>query len=318
MNNIEILEAYRASRGLVKLRRNQTEMTYKPDPIIVQKIARQLSSIDIEIQNTTQELEIEKHLNRIENNDMFPAPPETDPKKLQSKIPTIAIMGHVDHGKTTLLDYLRKTTVADNEAGGITQALGSFSMSIEGYKEVTVLYTPGHSTFNQMRERGSSIVDLVVLVVAADDGIMPQTDHAYQLIKKFNQPFIVGITKVDKSNARPKKVMSEIIDKFNVNPDEIIFCSPKTGSGMDDFSTILSLKLQDMNFQAPSTGPCEGNVIESRSELPGLGKLVTVLVKRGTLRGKDTVLCGECVAKVKKIYGDDYKTRKTLLPGQFG
>ena len=318
VDRVEVLEAYRTYRGLIKLRRHQSQMDYKPEPAIIQRIAKDFF-IDIKIQNTTEELEIERHLNRIEANDIFPAPIETNRKKMKNKIPTVAIMGHVDHGKTTLLDYLRKSTLADEEAGGITQAIGSFTLKLDGFKEVTVLDTPGHSTFNQMRERGSSIVDLIVLVVAADDGIMAQTDHAYSLIKKFNQPFIVAITKTDKTNSKPKQVEKQILEKYSlVNQDEIVKCSPKTGYGMEDFHTILSLKLQDMNIMAPYTGPCEGNVIESRSELTGLGRMVTLLVKRGTLNKKDTILCGENVAKIKNIFGENNKTKKSILPGQFG
>jgi len=298
-----------------KLRREQLKRNYKPNPFYIKRIASK-ASIPLEIQTTNDDMIVEARLKYIEENELFPAPSETDPKKLKPKIPTISIMGHVDHGKTTLLDHLRKSKLADNEAGGITQAIGAFTLALDG-QDVTVLDTPGHATFDHMRERGSSVVDLVVLVVAADDGIMAQTFHSYKLIKRFHQPFIVAITKIDKSNAKPTAIEKQILEQFDVDKDDIVKISAQTGSGMDDFVTILSSKLDELNLQAPVSGPCEGYILESRSTMAGIGRPATVLVKRGTLNKKDLLIAGESLCKVKMIIGEGDKPLKKLLPGQF-
>jgi len=316
LGELVIVESYRDLNAVPKLKRDQLKMTYQPNPLTIKRIAA-ANQIKCQLGTTTEEHEIMRQLEHIEHNELFPAETETDPEKLKPKKPTIAIMGHVDHGKTSLLDHLHGTTIAEGEAGGITQRIGTFSFALNSGESVTVLDTPGHSAFNHMRERGSASADLIVLVVAADDGIMPQTLHSFGLIKKTNVPFIVAITKIDKPNARPNATRKRLVDDFHVNDDDIVNISAIRGDGMDDFSFILTNKLESLQLKAADSGPCEGLVLETAPSAPGAGRSAMVLIQRGTLKPKDTLLAKETICTVKDILDVNRQKIKTLKPGEY-
>ena len=256
---------------------------------------------------------MEKELEHILKNDLFPAEPETDPKKLCRKVPTIAIMGHVDHGKTTLLDYLRSSFVADNEAGGITQHIGAFNVSVLDEK-MTVLDTPGHAAFHAIRERGATVVDQIILVVAADDGVMPQTIQSVKFAKKSNTPVMFVITKMDKKDANVEHVKGSISAHFNT--DEIYPISAKTGKNVPEMLMFLHDKVTELDLKASVVGHPEGHVLEVKNQ-PGIGLVITVLVSRGKFKPGQTVISGSHVCKVKALYDEQRKKVKEAGPGEF-
>jgi len=211
------------------------------------------------------------------------------------RAPIVTIMGHVDHGKTSLLDYIRKTRVAAGEAGGITQHIGAYQV-VTDHGSVTFLDTPGHAAFTAMRARGADVTDVVIVVVAADDGVMPQTREAVEHARAANVPIIVAMNKIDKPDANPEKVMQELAN-INVLPEEwggevqFLKISAKTGEGIDDLIEALIVQTEILELKAPVDGPASGVVIESRLD-KGRGAVATVLVQKGTLENGQMVLCG--------------------------
>src|SRR5436190_1727837 len=215
--------------------------------------------------------------------------------ELLTRPPVVTIMGHVDHGKTSLLDYIRRTKVTQGEAGGITQHIGAYHVEIpKGV--ITFLDTPGHSAFTAMRARGTRVTDIVVLVVAADDGVMPQTIEAIQHAKAANVPIVVAVNKIDKPEADLDRIKSELA-KQGLNPEEwggdtmLIPVSAKTGVGIDDLLDSLLVQAEVLELKAPQEGPGQGIVIESRLD-KGKGPVVTILVQRGKLHKGDLLLAG--------------------------
>jgi translation initiation factor IF-2 len=233
------------------------------------------------------------------------------------RAPIVTIMGHVDHGKTSLLDYIRKTRVAAGEAGGITQHIGAYQVKTD-HGSVTFLDTPGHAAFTAMRARGADVTDVVIIVVAADDGVMPQTKEAVEHARAANVPIIVALNKMDKPGANPDKVMQEL-SVLNVLAEEwggdvqFLKISAKTGEGVDDLIESLIVQTEILELKAPVAGAASGIVIESRLDR-GRGAVATILVQRGTLESGQMVLCGQEYGRVRAMFNENGKTIKTAGP----
>lgn len=231
--------------------------------------------------------------------------------------PVVAVLGHVDHGKTTLLDRIRHTSVAAGEAGGITQRTGAYQVNVEG-KKISFLDTPGHEAFTAMRARGAQVTDIVVLVVAADDGVMPQTKEAISHARAANVPMIVAINKIDKANANPQRVMEELA-KEGLQPESwggdtiMVELSALTNLGIDDLLDNIVVLAEVEQYKADPTGDCVGTVIEG--ELDKLrGVTATLLVQNGTLRRGDTVVVGKTWGRIKAMFDYEGKTIKEAGP----
>jgi translation initiation factor IF-2 len=235
----------------------------------------------------------------------------------QSRAPVVTIMGHVDHGKTSLLDYIRRTKVAAGEAGGITQHIGAYHVSTPK-GDITFLDTPGHAAFTAMRARGAQATDIVILIVAADDGVKPQTIEAIQHAKAAKVPIIVAINKMDKHDADPEKVMNELT-QYEVIPEawggETMFAniSAKSGLGIDELLDAILLQSEVLELEAPTDGAAKGVVIESRLD-KGRGPVATVLVQSGTLRKGDIILAGFQYGRVRALVGDNGDLVETAGP----
>ncbi|KAI8961884.1 initiation factor 2 [Daldinia sp. FL1419] len=251
-----------------------------------------------------QEYGFEPTVESGEDRDLKPRPPPADPSVLPSRPPVVTIMGHVDHGKTTLLDYLRKSSIAAQEHGGITQRIGAFSVKLSSGKPITFLDTPGHAAFLTMRQRGAYVTDIVVLVVAADDSVKPQTIEAIKHAREAKVPMIVAINKIDKDGARIDQVKNDLalqgveIEDFGGDV-QVVCVSGKTGQGMDDLEENILLLSEILDHRAEIDGPAEGWILES--SLKPIGKAATVLVKRGTLRPGDYIAAGVTWAKIRHL-----------------
>lgn len=234
-----------------------------------------------------------------------------------SRPPVVTVMGHVDHGKTSLLDYIRRTKVASGEAGGITQHIGAYHVQTNG-GVVTFIDTPGHEAFTAMRARGAKATDLVILVVAADDGVMPQTKEAVAHAKSANIPIVVAINKIDKPEANADKIRQELISE-SIVPEEyggdvpFVSVSAKTGEGIDNLLEQLLLQAEILELNAPVDTPAKGVVIEAQLD-KGKGPIATILVQSGTLRRGDTVLVGSAYGKVRALFDENGKSCRTAGP----
>jgi translation initiation factor IF-2 len=233
---------------------------------------------------------------------------EEDNRVELPRAPIVTIMGHVDHGKTSLLDYIRKTRVAAGEAGGITQHIGAYQVKTD-HGSVTFLDTPGHAAFTAMRARGADVTDVVIVVVAADDGVMPQTKEAVEHARAANVPIIVAMNKIDKPDANPDKVMQEL-SNINVLAEEwggdvqFLKISAKTGEGIDDLIEALIVQTEILELKAPVEGAASGIVIESRLD-KGRGVVATVLIQKGTLESGQMVLCGHEYGRVRAMFNEN-------------
>jgi len=224
-----------------------------------------------------------------------------------SRCPVVTIMGHVDHGKTSLLDYIRRTKVAAGEAGGITQHIGAYNVQTEK-GEVTFLDTPGHAAFTAMRARGAQVTDIVILVVAADDGVKPQTEEAIQHAKAAGVPIVVAVNKVDRPEADPDRVRNELVVKEVVPEDwggDTLFVnvSAQTGEGIDVLLDAVLLQAEVLDLKAVEEGPAAGIVIESTLE-KGRGAVATILVTRGTLKQGDAIVAGKEYGRVRNMLNE--------------
>ncbi|WP_455209034.1 translation initiation factor IF-2 [Kaarinaea lacus] len=224
------------------------------------------------------------------------------------RAPAVTIMGHVDHGKTSLLDYIRKSKVAEGEAGGITQHIGAYRVET-GKGAITFLDTPGHAAFTAMRARGAKATDIVVLVVAADDGVMPQTKEAIQHAKAAEVPIVVAVNKVDKEDAQPDRVKQELVAEEVVPDDwggdtQFIEVSAKTGKGIDELLDAILLQSEMLELTSVKDAPARGVVIESRLD-KGRGPVATVLVQNGTLRKGDVLLAGQEYGRVRALLDEN-------------
>jgi translation initiation factor IF-2 len=234
-----------------------------------------------------------------------------------TRAPVVTIMGHVDHGKTSLLDYIRRAKVADGEAGGITQHIGAYHVETENGM-VSFLDTPGHAAFTSMRARGAQATDIVVLVVAADDGVMPQTIEAIHHAKAADVPLIVAVNKMDKEGADTDRVKSELA-QHNVMPEDwggenmFVYVSAKAGTGVDELLEAILLQADVLELEAVATGPAAGVVIESRLD-KGRGPVATVLVQQGELKQGDIVLCGLEYGRVRAMRDENGKAIDSAGP----
>ena len=241
-----------------------------------------------------------------------------DSKNLKVRPPIVTIMGHVDHGKTSLLDALRQTKVADGEAGGITQHIGAYQITTKSGSQISFIDTPGHEAFTEMRARGANVTDIVVLVVAADDGIKTQTIEAIKHAKAAACPIIVAVNKCDKPEANPNKVRTELL-QHELVPEEMggdiqcINVSAKNKEGLNDLIEALEIQAELMELKSDSTINAEGVVIESRVE-KGKGSVITLLVKSGTLNIGDIIVVGSESGKVRALLNDSGERIKSAGP----
>ncbi len=232
---------------------------------------------------------------------------EEKEEDLVERAPVITIMGHVDHGKTTLLDTIRKTNVASGEAGGITQAIGAYQINYNG-KRLTFIDTPGHAAFTEMRARGASITDIVIIIVAADDGVMPQTKEAIDHAKTANVPIIVAVNKMDKPDANPERVLTEMAQN-GITPEEwggdvmFVNISAKTGMGIDDLLERILLISEIQELKANPNRYAKGTVIEAKMD-KNLGVVATLLIQNGTLRLGDNIVVGNAHGRVRTLKND--------------
>ena len=242
-----------------------------------------------------------------------------DEKDLESRPPVVTIMGHVDHGKTTLLDAIRRTDVVSTEAGGITQAISAYQVSLNG-RLITFIDTPGHAAFTEMRARGASITDIVIIIVAADDGVMPQTKEAIDHAKAAGAPILVAINKMDKPEANPDKVMQEL-GEYGLMPEEwggdVIFTkiSAATGEGINELLENILLVSDMLELKANPSRYAIGTVVESRLNKQ-VGPVVTALIQNGTLRLGDPVVVGTSYGKIRTLKNDKGEDITAALPSQ--
>lgn len=236
---------------------------------------------------------------------------------LMKRPPVVTIMGHVDHGKTTLLDYIRNSRVAAGEAGGITQHIGAYQVERKGEK-ITFIDTPGHAAFTEMRARGAQVTDIVVLVVAADDGVMPQTEEAISHAKAAKCPIIVAVNKCDKPSANPDRLMEELTH-YDIIPEAwggstpFVQISALKGMGVDDLLDVIQLTAEMMDLKANPSRLATGSVIEAELD-KGRGPVATFLVQNGSLRVGDYVVCGDTYGRVRTMEDDRHIKYNESLP----
>jgi translation initiation factor IF-2 len=242
---------------------------------------------------------------------------EEEKSKFPSRNPIIAIMGHVDHGKTTLLDYVRKEKVASGEAGGITQHIGAYSVEVSN-KTLTFLDTPGHAAFAAMRERGAQVTDVVILVVAADDGVMPQTKESVEFCQNNNVPVIVAVNKMDKEGVNPDRVKQELTE-VGITPEDwggdtqCVGISALKGDGVDELLEAVALQAEMMELRADPAGKGQGIVIEARVE-QGRGPMATVLIQSGSLKKGENIVVGETFGRARSLMDSNGAMLKTAGP----
>ncbi len=242
---------------------------------------------------------------------------EEDTSKLVTRAPVVTVMGHVDHGKTSLLDAIRSTSVTSGEAGGITQSIGAYTVTAKG-KQITFIDTPGHAAFSAMRARGAQVTDIVILVVAADDGIMPQTVEAINHAKAANVPIIVAMNKMDKNEINPDRVRQGLLENELVPEDwggdtMIVPVSAKTGMGIDDLLDAVNLVAEMQELKANPDRQAKGSIIEAKLD-KGKGPVASIIVQTGTLKTGDHILSGTTMGRVRAMFDDKGRAVKSAGP----
>ena len=325
--------------GQSKPREKQVRDVVVPEAITVQELANRMAekgadlvkalfnmgmmvTVNQTIDQDTAELLVEEfghNIERVSESDIDIQETEQDPEEtLKPRPPVVTIMGHVDHGKTSLLDALRGTDVTKGEAGGITQHIGAYQIVTKNKDKVTFLDTPGHAAFTEMRARGANVTDIVVLVVAADDGIMPQTIEAINHTKAAGVPMIVAINKIDKDDANPQRVRERllehevIVEKMSGDVQDVEV-SAKTGKGLDDLIDAINLQAELLELKARPDRDAEAVVVEAQLD-KGRGPVATVLVTRGTLKRGDTFVVGTESGRVRALVDDKGKQVKEAGP----
>ena len=264
------------------------------------------------------EFNFEPIVEQAENQDLLPRPPAQDKSVLPLRPPVVTIMGHVDHGKTTLLDYLRKSSVAASEHGGITQHIGAFSVPMPGGRLVTFLDTPGHEAFLSMRQRGANVTDIVILVVAADDSVKPQTIEAIRHAQAAKVPMIVAVNKIDKEDSNVERVKQDLA-RYSVEIEDyggdtqVVCVSGKTGQGMEELEDAAVALADILDVRSETDGLVEGWVLEATTRKAG--RVATVLVRRGTLRTGDIVVAGTSWARVRSLRNEAGVMLNSVGPG---
>jgi translation initiation factor IF-2 len=275
------------------------------------------SLTDEEIEVIAAELKREVEIKHADEEELEPEIYEDDPDDLQARPPVVTIMGHVDHGKTTLLDAIRSSAVVETEAGGITQHIGAYQVDHDG-RRVTFLDTPGHEAFTQLRARGAKVTDIAVLVVAADDGPMPQTVESINHARAAEVPIVVAVNKIDRPEANPTRVRQELV-QHGLQPEEwggttqYADVSAKENQGLDDLvEKILLVADAELELTANAKAEASGPIIESQLDV-GRGPVATMLVGRGTLRVGDAIVAGDAWGKVRALY--DFRGEKVKEAG---
>jgi len=277
------------------------------------------SLTDDEVELLATELKREVTIKHAGDEDVEPEVVEDDPQDLVPRPPVVTIMGHVDHGKTTLLDAIRNAKVVETEAGGITQHIGAYQVAVDGRK-VTFLDTPGHEAFTAMRARGAKLTDIAVLVVAADDGVMPQTRESISHARAAEVPIVVAVNKIDLAAANPDRVLGDLAAE-GLQPEEwggdtqVARVSAREQTGLDELlEKVLLVADAELELQANPKAAASGPIIESRLDV-GRGPVATMLVQRGTLKVGDAVVAGDAWGKVRALYNYKGEKLKEAKPG---
>ena len=290
---IEIIKTLMANGMMANI--NQ-EIDFDTAAIVSAEMGYEVVSAQVEEEDEIEEIAVPLWRQKLE---------QEDEEGLVLRPPVVAILGHVDHGKTSLLDAIRQTSVQAGEAGGITQHIGAYQIT-HNEKPITFLDTPGHAAFTAMRARGAQGADIVVLVVAADDGVMPQTEEAIAHTRAAQVSMIVALNKIDRSNAAPDQVKQQLADA-GVIPDDwdgdtiVVPVSATEKTGLDDLMEAILLVADDLNIQANPEGDIFGTVIEAEIT-KGRGVMATLLVQNGTLKVGDTVLAGTTCGRIKAMF----------------
>jgi translation initiation factor IF-2 len=279
-------------------------------------LTQTLSTEEIEL--IAEELDVQVEIGSVEEPEPVEVAPDDDPEDLVEKPPVVTVMGHVDHGKTSLLDRIRRANVQSGEAGGITQHIGAYQVESDGRK-VTFIDTPGHEAFTEMRARGARVTDVVVLVVAADDGIMPQTVEAIEHARAAGVPMVVALNKIDVPNANRDRVLGELAERELVpevyGGDTVtVPVSAKTGEGIDELLENILVVAELEDLKANPKAPASGYVIEGERD-PGRGPVATLLLSRGTLNKSDAVLAGTAYGRVRAMLDYTGQRVKEAGPG---
>ena len=282
-------------------------------------LTQTLSTEEIEL--VAEELGVQVEIGAVEEPEPVEVAPDDDPADLVEKPPVVTVMGHVDHGKTSLLDRIRQANVQSGEAGGITQHIGAYQVESDGRK-VTFIDTPGHEAFTEMRARGARVTDVVVLVVAADDGIMPQTVEAIEHARAAEVPMVVALNKIDVPNANQDRVLGELSERELVpeayGGDTVtVPVSAKTGEGIDELLENILVVAELEDLKANPKAPASGYVIEGERD-PGRGPVATLLLSRGTLDKGDAVLAGTAYGRVRAMLDYTGQRVKEAGPGTPG
>src|SRR6187200_560220 len=277
------------------------------------------SLADDAVQLIATQLEREVEIKHVDDEDAEPEVFEDAPEDLVARPPVVTIMGHVDHGKTTLLDAIRESAVVETEAGGITQHIGAYQVDHDG-RRVTFLDTPGHEAFTALRARGAKVTDIAVLVVAADDGVMPQTIESINHARAAEVPIVVAVNKIDRPESNPTRVRQELVT-HDLQPEEwggstqYADVSAKDNQGLDNLvEKILLVADAELELTANAKAEASGPIIESRLDV-GRGPVATMLVHRGTLRVGDAIVAGDAWGKVRALYNFRGEKVKEATPG---